>query len=113
MIRGVNRTTQLMATSGEASLQRTRQALSDILLLDAMMPGMDGFEAARQLKEMPEKAHIPIIFKAGLIETEHLVAALKAGGVDYMTKPIMPKEVMVRRGIRLRIARWAREAGQA
>ena len=106
--------TVLVATSGEAALQRARQAVPDIVLLDAMMPGMDGFEVARQLKAMPETAHIPIIFMTGLSETEHLVAALQAGGVDYVTKPIKPKEVMARMGVHLRGARRARqEASQA
>ncbi|NDP61241.1 response regulator transcription factor [Polaromonas sp.] len=109
--------TVLVATSGEAALQRARQALPDIVLLDAMMPGMDGFEVARQLKAMPETAHIPIIFMTGLTETEHLVAALQAGGVDYVTKPIKPKEVMARMGVHLQGARRARQevrqAGQA
>ena len=109
--------TVLVATSGEAALQRARQAVPDIVLLDAMMPGMDGFEVARQLKAMPETAHIPIIFMTGLTETEHLVAALQAGGVDYVTKPIKPKEVMARMGVHLQSARRARQearqAGQA
>jgi CheY-like chemotaxis protein/DNA-binding CsgD family transcriptional regulator len=106
--------TVLVATSGEAALQRARQAMPDIVLLDAMMPGMDGFEVARQLKAMPETAHIPIIFMTGLTETEHLVAALQAGGVDYVTKPIKPKEVMARMGVHLQGARRARqEASQA
>ncbi|MFZ2296478.1 MAG: response regulator, partial [Polaromonas sp.] len=109
--------TVLVAISGEAALQRARQALPDIVLLDAMMPGMDGFEVARQLKAMPETAHIPIIFMTGLTETEHLVAALQAGGVDYVTKPIKPKEVMARMGVHLQGARRAgqeaRQAGQA
>ena len=107
----------LIATSGEAALKRARQALPDIVLLDAMMPGMDGFEVARRLKAMPETAHIPIIFMTGLTETEHLVAALQAGGVDYVTKPIKPKEVMARMGVHLQGARRARQearqAGQA
>jgi DNA-binding response OmpR family regulator len=105
--------TVLVATSGEAALQRAWQALPDIVLLDAMMPRMDGFEVARQLKAMPETAHIPIIFMTGLTETEHLVAALQAGGVDYVTKPIKPKEVMARMGVHLQGARRARQAGQA
>nr|WP_232229945.1 response regulator transcription factor [Polaromonas glacialis] len=109
--------TVLVATSGEAALQRARQAVPDIVLLDAMMPGMDGFEVARRLKAMPETAHIPIIFMTGLTETEHLVAALQAGGVDYVTKPIKPKEVMARMGVHLQGARRARQearqAGQA
>ena len=70
--------TVLVATHGEAALQRAAQALPDIVLLDAMMPGMDGFEVARRLKASPATAHIPIIFMTGLTETEHLVAALAA-----------------------------------
>ncbi|MGH8857504.1 MAG: response regulator [Polaromonas sp.] len=109
--------TVLLATSGETALQRARQALPDIVLLDAMMPGMDGFEVARRLKATPQTAHIPIIFMTGLTETEHLVAALEAGGVDYVTKPIKPKEVMARMGVHLQGARRARQearqAGQA
>ena len=99
----------LVAASGEAALQRARQAVPDIVLLDAMMPGMDGFEVVRQLKAMPQIAHIPIIFMTGLLETEHLVAAPQAGGVDYVTKPIKPKEVMARMGMHLQGARRARQ----
>ncbi len=104
--------TVLVATHGEAALQRARQALPDIVLLDAMMPGMDGFEVAKRLKAMPETAHIPIVFMTGLTETEYLVAALDAGGVDYVTKPIKPKEVMARMGVHLQGARSARQAAQ-
>jgi DNA-binding response OmpR family regulator/DNA-binding CsgD family transcriptional regulator len=109
--------TVLVATHGEAALQRAAQALPDIVLLDAMMPGMDGFEVARRLKAQPATAHIPIIFMTGLTETEHLVAALEAGGVDYVTKPIKPKEVLARMNVHLQGARRARQevrqAGQA
>jgi CheY-like chemotaxis protein/DNA-binding CsgD family transcriptional regulator len=109
--------TVLVATGGEAALQRALQALPDSVWLDAMMPGMDGFEVAKRLKAMAETAHIPIIFMTGLTETEHLVAALEAGGVDYVTKPIKPKEVMARMGVHLQGARRARQearqAGQA
>ena len=109
--------TVLIATSGEAALQRALQALPDIVLLDAMMPGMDGFEVARRLKANLQTAHIPIIFMTGLTETEYLVAALASGGVDYVTKPIKPKEVVARMGVHLSSARGARQearqAGQA
>ena len=101
--------TVLVAMHGEAALQRAAQALPDIVLLDAMMPGMDGFEVARRLKASPATAHIPIIFMTGLTETEHLVAALEAGGVDYVTKPIKPREVMARMGVHLGAARKARQ----
>lgn len=105
--------TVLVATSGEAALQRAVQALPDIVLLDAMMPGLDGFEVARRLKADPRTAHIPIIFMTGLTETEHLVAALEAGGVDYVTKPIKPKEVLARMGVHMQGARLARQTRNA
>jgi CheY-like chemotaxis protein/DNA-binding CsgD family transcriptional regulator len=105
--------TVLVATSGEAALQRAGQALPDIVLLDAMMPGLDGFEVAKRLKADPQTAHIPIIFMTGLTETEHLVAALEAGGVDYGTKPIKPKEVLARMGVHLQSARLARQTRNA
>jgi len=105
--------TVLVATSGEAALQRAAQALPDIVLLDAMMPGLDGFEVARRLKAEAQTAHIPIIFMTGLTETEHLVAALEAGGVDYVTKPIKPKEVLARMGVHLQGARLARQTRNA
>lgn len=105
--------TVLVATSGEAALQCAAQALPDIVLLDAMMPGMDGFEVARRLKAGPTTAHIPIIFMTGLTETEYLVAALEAGGVDYVTKPIKPKEVMARMGVHLQGAREKRQTRNA
>ena len=105
--------TVLVATSGEAALQRAAQAVPDIVLLDAMMPGIDGFEVAKRLKASPRTAHVPIIFMTGLTETEHLVAALDAGGVDYVTKPIKPKEVLARMGVHMRSARLARQARNA
>jgi len=109
--------TVLVATHGAQALQRAAQARPDIILLDAMMPGLDGFEVARRLKADAATAHIPIIFMTGLTETEHLVAALEAGGVDYVTKPIKPKEVLARMNVHLQGARRARQearqAGQA
>jgi DNA-binding response OmpR family regulator/DNA-binding CsgD family transcriptional regulator len=105
--------TVLVATGGEAALQRAAQALPDIVLLDAMMPGIDGFEVAKRLKASPATAHIPIIFMTGLTETEHLVAALEAGGVDYVTKPIKPKEVLARMGVHMQGARQARQTRNA
>ncbi|UXH79592.1 response regulator [Roseateles amylovorans] len=105
--------TVLAATSGEAALARAVQGLPDIVLLDAMMPGMDGFEVARQLKANPATAHIPIIFMTGLTETEHLVAALQAGGVDYVTKPLDPRAVLARMQVHLQGARQARQTRQA
>ena len=105
--------TVLVATNGESALQRAAQALPDIVLLDAVMPGMDGFEVARRLKADPDTAHIPIIFMTGLTETEHVVAAFQAGGVDYVTKPIRAQEVLARMTVHMRSARQAVQANQA
>ena len=105
--------TVLVALDGASALQRAAQARPDIVLLDAMMPGLDGFEVARRLKAEATTAHIPIIFMTGLTETEHLVAALEAGGTDYVTKPIRPKEVLARMHVHLQGARERRQARNA
>ncbi|MBX3621327.1 MAG: response regulator transcription factor [Rhizobacter sp.] len=105
--------TVLVATSGETALQRAAQALPDVVLLDAVMPGLDGFEVARRLKAAPETAHIPILFMTGLTDTEHVVAAFGAGGVDYVTKPIRPQEVLARMAVHVQSARQARQARNA
>jgi len=103
----------LVATNGESALQRAAQALPDIVLLDAVMPGLDGFEVARRLKADPETAHIPIIFMTGLTETEHVIKAFGAGGVDYVTKPIRAQEVLARMAVHMKSARQAIQATQA
>jgi CheY-like chemotaxis protein len=103
----------LVAINGESALQRAVQALPDIVLLDAVMPGMDGFEVARRLKAHPATAQIPIIFMTGLTETEHVIKAFGAGGVDYVTKPIRAQEVLARMGVHMRSARQAALATQA
>jgi DNA-binding response OmpR family regulator/DNA-binding CsgD family transcriptional regulator len=105
--------TVLVATNGESALQRAVQALPDVVLLDAVMPGMDGFEVARRLKAHAATAHIPIIFMTGLTETEHVVAAFQAGGVDYVTKPIRAQEVLARMAVHVGSARQAQQATQA
>ena len=104
--------TVLVALSGEQALQRALQAQPDIVLLDAMMPGMDGFEVARRLKADARTAPIPVVFMTGLTETEHVVTALAAGGVDYVTKPLKPAEVLARMGVHLATARRARQQTQ-
>jgi len=105
--------TVLVATSGEAALALAARALPDIVLLDAVMPGLDGFEVAKRLKADPETAPIPIVFMTGLTETEHVVAAFGAGGTDYVTKPIRPREVLARIAAHLQQARVQRQARNA
>ena len=105
--------TVLVATNGEAALQRARQSLPDVILLDALMPGMDGFEVARRLKADFSTQHIPIVFMTGLTETEHVVAAFAAGGADYVTKPIRPAEVLARIAAHMANARQMKQARSA
>ena len=103
----------LVATSGEAALSLAARAHPDIVLLDAVMPGLDGFEVARRLRADPVTAGIPIVFMTGLTETEHVVAAFAAGGTDYVTKPIKPREVLARIAAHLQAARTQRQARNA
>ncbi|WP_337877583.1 DNA-binding response regulator [Caldimonas sp.] len=105
--------TVLVATHGEGALRSAAQAQPDIVLLDAVMPGMDGFEVARRLKSQAATASIPIIFMTGLSDTEHVVAAFQAGGVDYVTKPVRTREVIARIATHVQGARQARQAKQA
>lgn len=103
----------LVATNGESALQRARQGTPDVILLDAMMPGMDGFEVCRQLKADYATQHIPVVFMTGLSETEHVVAAFNAGGTDYVTKPIRPPEVLARIAAHMQHARATTQARTA
>jgi len=105
--------TVLVATSGEAALASAAQMPPDVVVLDAMMPGLDGFEVARRLKSDPATAAAPIIFMTGLTETEHIEAAYAAGGVDYVSKPVRPREVLARIAAHLRSARAQRQARNA
>ena len=102
----------LVATNGESALARARQALPDVILLDAVMPGIDGFEVARRLKADFSTQHIPIVFMTGLTETEHVVAAFAAGSSDYVTKPVRPAEVLARIAAHVRTARQLQEAAR-
>lgn len=105
--------TVLVATNGEQALQRAAQAMPDIVLLDAMMPGLDGFEVARRLKADEATAAIPIVFMTGLTDTEHVLKAFQSGGVDYVTKPIKPMEVLARIAAHVQGARERRQARNA
>jgi len=84
------------ATSGMAALQRVENKRPDLILLDLMMPDMDGLEVCRRLKAEPATADIPIIFLTASNEMNHLVQGLEAGAVDYVTKPFNPPELLAR-----------------
>jgi DNA-binding response OmpR family regulator/DNA-binding CsgD family transcriptional regulator len=99
--------TVLIATDGIGALDLVDQITPDLVLMDAVMPGMSGFEACRKLKQEKLLSHLPIIFMTGLSETEHVVEGLAAGGVDYVTKPIVIDELLARIRVHLANARVA------
>lgn len=105
--------TVLVAVDGEGALDLVGQITPDLILMDAVMPGLDGFETCRRLKQIPHLSHIPVIFMTGLSETEHVVKGLEAGGVDYVTKPIVVDELIARIRVHLTNARVAYAARAA
>jgi DNA-binding response OmpR family regulator/DNA-binding CsgD family transcriptional regulator len=105
--------TVLVATNGESALQLVQKGTPEVILLDAVMPGMDGFEVARRLKADFSTQHIPIVFMTGLTETEHVVAAFANGVADYVTKPIRPVEVLARIAAHMENARQIKQARTA
>jgi len=102
--------TVLVATDGASALKRVARIRPDAVLLDACMPGMDGFETCRQLKLVAGMETVPVIFMTGLTETERIVEALSAGGIDYLVKPVAPDELVARLHAHLRVARQLNEA---
>lgn len=99
----------LIATSGDAALELLDHVAPDLILMDAVMPGLDGFETTRAIKQRPAGKPIPIIFMTGLTESEHVVQALEAGGVDYVRKPIVVEELLAR--VRVHMANARRTQG--
>ncbi|TCM58291.1 LuxR family two component transcriptional regulator [Rhizobium sp. PP-F2F-G48] len=100
----------LIATSGPAALKVVDKITPDIVLMDAVMPDMDGFDTCRRLKALADIAPVPVIFMTGLTETEHIVHALESGGVDYLSKPINIDELRARIRVHLGNARSAQSA---
>lgn len=105
--------TVLVATDGEEALGRVNEIRPDMVLLDALMPGLDGFETCRRLKADPRFRDLPVIFMTALSETEHVVEGLAAGGVDYVTKPIIVEELIARIHVHGKNAKLARSTGLA
>jgi two-component system sensor histidine kinase/response regulator len=95
----------LVAESGEQGLQLARREIPHIILLDVVMPGMDGFEVCRLLKEDERTKAIPIIFMTGVSDTASKVKGFELGAVDYVTKPIQPPEVKARINTHLTLSR--------
>ncbi len=105
--------TVMVAMDGAAAMRIVDQITPDIVLLDAVMPGMDGFETCRRLKRDAGLTNVPVIFMTGLAETEHVVRGLEAGGVDYVTKPIVIEEMLARIRVHLANARMTQSAQTA
>src|SRR5262245_57068998 len=105
--------TVMVALDGAGALRIVDPITPDIVLLDAVMPGMDGFETCKRLKRAAGLANVPIIFMTGLAETEHIVRGLEAGGVDYVTKPIVVEEMLARIRVHLANARMTQSARAA
>jgi DNA-binding response OmpR family regulator len=106
----------LVALDGLSALNRIQRRRPDLILLDAMMPGLDGFETCQRIKADVATADIPVLFMTALTDSEHVVKGFAAGGIDYVTKPINTEEVLARVASHLRTARilqTARAASQA
>ncbi|MGK6355425.1 response regulator [Sphingomonas sp. DT-207] len=99
--------TVLIAVDGLAALELLEHVTPDLVLMDAVMPGLDGFKTTRRIKSDSRFHHLPVIFMTGLTETEHVVHGLEAGGVDYVHKPIVVDELLARVSVHLANARVA------
>ncbi len=98
----------LTADSGEAALVQARETLPDLIILDILMPGIDGYATCKQLKTDRVTSDIPVIFISSLDATSDKIDAFAAGGVDYITKPFQPAEVLARITTHLRLCHLQR-----
>ncbi|NKJ42124.1 MULTISPECIES: response regulator [unclassified Novosphingobium] len=95
----------LVATAGQTALDLLQHITPDLVLMDAIMPGIDGFETTARIKANPQTAHVPVIFMTGLTESEHVIEGFEVGGVDYVRKPINVHELLARVRVHLGHAR--------
>ena len=98
-----------IAPDGAIALRLAAQTAPDLILLDVVMPEMNGFEVCRRLKQDPKTEHIPVIFITAENQTEGVVEGFEAGGVDYIAKPFQDAEVLVRVKTHLSLSRLTRE----
>ncbi|MHA2938253.1 response regulator [Vibrio sp. RC27] len=103
--------TVLVALSGQQALSIVERVQPDVILLDAMMPEMDGFETCIKLKE--QLPATPIIFMTGLDDSKHVIQGFESGGTDYITKPVVPDEVLARIRVHSQSAQLAKSAQAA
>jgi DNA-binding response OmpR family regulator/DNA-binding CsgD family transcriptional regulator len=103
----------IAACDGAGALSLLADVVPDLIVLDAMMPPPDGFEACRQIKAQARLAAVPVIFMTGLSDSEHVITGLRAGGVDYVTKPVMLDELVARIHVHVANARLMRSMHEA
>ncbi len=95
----------LVATSGQGAIDLMGHFVPDLVLMDAVMPGMDGFAATTLIKANPATRHVPVIFMTGLTDSEHVIQGFEVGGVDYVRKPVNVHELLARVRLHLGQAR--------
>lgn len=100
--------TALIAPSGQAALTLLRDVSPDLIIMNVVMPGLDGFETTARVKSDPGLSHIPVIFMTSLTETEHVLRGLELGAVDCVAKPLVIDELMARVRVHLKSAREGR-----
>ncbi|MEM7530796.1 MAG: response regulator, partial [Chloroflexota bacterium] len=100
----------LVAENGESALERLANVQPDVILLDILMPGLNGFQTCQQIKKNEQTANIPILFLSALDEPVDKVRGFQVGGVDYITKPIEAEEVVARVNTHIRLRQLQRDA---
>ncbi len=103
----------LVANNGDSALNKVQAFSPDLILLDIMMPGMDGFETCRRLKADEKTKDIPVIFMTALTNTADKIKGFKLGAVDYITKPFHQEEVLARVNIQLKLRNLNRQLQQS
>lgn len=103
----------LVATSGDTALEQIQYITPDIILLDIIMPGLNGYETCQRLKANSVTAQIPVLFMTALGELDDLLKGFGEGAVDYIAKPIRPPEVLARVEAQLQLARQVKRAEEA
>lgn len=102
----------MTALSGGRALELVKHAKPDLILLDVLMPHVDGFETCLQLKENPETRNIPVIFITALMDTASKIKGFSTGAVDYVAKPVQREEVLARVHTHLMISRLQRQLAE-
>lgn len=105
--------TVLLAPNGERAMEIVKHISPDGILMDALLPGMNGFETTRRIKRLRNAGNTPVLFMTGLDDTEHIVEGMEAGGVDYIVKPINVTELLARLKVHMDNARDAQTARAA